>query len=459
MIGVVEAIQGVVGSRGVLTGEDVSQRIISPFENKSCEVLAIIRPSSTDELSRVMQLCHKHGQPVVPLGGMTGVVGGAVAKPSDIAISLERMTAIEVFDNEAGTLTVQAGVPLQRVQERAEEEGWLFALDLGGRGSATIGGNIATNAGGNSVLRYGMMREQVLGVEAVLADGTVISSMNRMLKNNAGYDLKQLFIGTEGTLGIVTRAVLRLRPLPRSTQTAFVALENFGNVSALLHRVQRELNSNLSSFEVMWNNFYHLQVEESGKHQAFLPTNYPFYVILESRGSDPERDEEQFVSVLGNLLEDGTVIDAVIAGSKAQAEQIWAMRDDFEPAIKTMSPIIPYDVSMVIPDMESYVEDVLNSLKAQWPGARALVFGHLGDGNLHLVVTVGDGSESARRAVNDVVYKRLAQIGGSISAEHGIGLEKKDYLTYSRTDAEINLMKCLKAALDPKNILNPGKVI
>jgi FAD/FMN-containing dehydrogenase len=182
-------------------------------------------------------------------------------------------------------------------------------------------------------------------------------------------------------------------------------------------------------------------------------------VILESRGSDPERDEEQFVSVLGNLLEDGTVIDAVIAGSKAQAEQIWAMRDDFEPAIKTMSPIIPYDVSMVIPDMESYVEDVLNSLKAQWPGARALVFGHLGDGNLHLVVTVGDGSESARRAVNDVVYKRLAQIGGSISAEHGIGLEKKDYLTYSRTDAEINLMKCLKAALDPKNILNPGKVI
>jgi FAD/FMN-containing dehydrogenase len=352
-------------------------------------------------------------------------------------------------------MTVQAGAILQNVQEQAEEHGWHFALDLGARGSATIGGNISTNAGGNSVVRYGMMREQVLGLEAVLADGTVLTSMNSMLKNNAGYDLKQLFIGSEGTLGIVTRAVLRLRPLQGAVQTALVALNNFADVGALLRRLGVELEGKLNSFEVMWNSHYRLLAEESGRHQAFLPVDYPYYVLVESCGNDQAREEEHFTGVFGALLEQEAIADAVIAQSGQQADQLWEMRDDIEALVLALYPIIPFDISLPIRDMESYVANVESEIKRRWPGTRVVTFGHLGDGNIHL----GIGPVEDEYAVQSVVYQHLAEVGGSISAEHGIGLEKKPFLSCSRNEAEIALMKTLKSALDPKNILNPGKII
>ena len=452
---IIAELEKIVGERGLLTGKDVSARPNHAWGLGSCEAKAIVRPTSTDELSQVMALCHAQGQTVVPLGGQTGLVDGFTCNPGDIGISFERMHQIEQVDTAAGTMVVQAGTPMQVVQERAEKEGWLFAVDFGARGTATIGGMISTNAGGNSVVRYGMTREQVLGLEVVLADGTVLTAMNEMLKNNAGYDLKHLFIGSEGTLGLVTRAVLRLRPKTRSIQTALVALDCFDDVVGLLRRLGVELEGKLSAFEVMWRNHYHFLTEETGKHQQFLPVDYPYYVLLEAQGADQERDEEQFMSVLGSQMEAGHVADAVICQSSQQAEQLWEMRDDVETLAQAIFPIAAFDVSLPIREMEAYVSDVEAELAQKCPGTRLMAFGHLGDGNIH----VGVGPVEDRHAVESIVYGRLTKVNGSVSAEHGIGLEKKAWLHCSRSEVEIGLMKTLKATLDPKNILNPGKVL
>jgi FAD/FMN-containing dehydrogenase len=351
-------------------------------------------------------------------------------------------------------MVVQAGAVLQNVQEAAEEAGWQFAVDFGARGTAQIGGMIGTNAGGNSVVRYGMMREQVLGLEVVLADGTVLSNMNEMLKNNTGYDLKHLFIGSEGTLGIATRAVLRLRPRARSVQTAFVALDSFADVAGLLRRLGVELEGKLSSFEVMWRNFYHFMTEESGKHQAVLPADHPYYVLLESEGADAQREEEQFMAVLGALMEEGHVADAVICQSSQQAAQLWEMRDDVESLAVAVFPPAIFDISLPIREMEAYINDLEAALADKHPGMRLISFGHLGDGNIHL----GIGPVEDKHAIETLVYERLGQVGGSVSAEHGIGLEKREFLPHSRSPDEIAVMRVIKQTLDPGNILNPGKI-
>ena len=259
----IKKIEKVVSPGGVLLGEDVSNRSDTWPPTGACMARAIVRPASTVEVSAVLKLCHSAGQAVVTHGDLTGLVGGAVAGQQDIVVSLERMNKLEPVDVSNRTVTVEAGVPLQKVHEAAEQEDLLFPLDLGARGSCTIGGNISTNAGGNSVIRYGMMREQVLGVEAVLADGTIISSLSGVIKNNTGYDLKQLFIGSEGTLGIVTRAVLRLHPLPRSCNTALVAVEGFAQVGSFLREMDSALGGTLSAFEVMWNDFFDLIAGEA----------------------------------------------------------------------------------------------------------------------------------------------------------------------------------------------------
>ena len=450
----IEQLRNIVGDKGLLTGDDVSSRPNESWGRGSCPARAIVRPASTEELSAVMKLCHAQGQTVVPWGGLTGLVDAITCREEDVVISLERMNTIEHIDAEAGVMTVQAGAVLQPVHEAANDAGWQFAVDFGARGSAQIGGMIGTNAGGNSVVRYGMMREQVLGLEVVMADGTVISSMNEMLKNNTGYDLKQLFIGSEGTLGIVTRAVLRLRPQARSVQTAFVALDSFADVAGLLRRLGVELEGKLSAFEVMWRNFYHFMTEESGKHQAVLPTNHPYYVLLESEGADPVREEEQFMAVLGTLMEEGHVADAVICQSSQQAAQLWAMRDDVETLIHATFPPAIFDISLPIREMESYVDDLASTLAERYPGTRMVTFGHLGDGNIHL----GIGPVEDKHAIESLVYERLGQVGGSVSAEHGIGLEKREFLPHSRSPEELALMRTLKQSLDPGNLLNPGKI-
>ncbi len=457
MTTLIDDLKQALAPDAVLGGAEGAERFQSPWTRLG-EPLAVVRPASTVQVAKVLRLASAAGVPVVPWGGRTGLVDGCVADGA-VALSLDRMAAIERVDAAAGTLTVQAGCILQTACEAAAGEGLLLPLDLGSRGSATIGGNIATNAGGNRVLRYGMMREMVLGLEAVLADGTVIDAMNPLLKNNAGYDLKPLFIGSEGTLGVVTRAVLRLRPAPVSQDTAFIGVEHFDDLPRLLRRLERGLGGNLSAFEVMWADFHDLVTSAPARGRPPLEGRYPWYVLVESLGADPAIDAARFEACLGAALEDGEIADAVLARSKAEREAMWALRDDVAQTARN-GPIVTFDVSLPIPAMNAYVGAVQAALADHWPDlGPPLVFGHLGDGNLHIIARVPALTPEHRHMAEMIVYRPLASLGGSISAEHDIGLQKRDHLDLTRSPPEIALMRRLKAALDPRGILNPGKII
>ncbi len=457
MAQIIEELTALLPSGGVLTGADVSARSAGWGTAAPNRARAIVRPRSTAEVAAVLGLAHKHRQPIVPLGGATGLVQGGIASEAEIQLSLELMNQIEDLDPVNRVAIVQAGAPVQTVQETVEAKGLFLPLDLGSRGSATIGGTISTNAGGNRVIRFGMMRDMVLGLEAVLADGTVLSSLNRILKNNAGYDLKQLFIGTEGTLGIVTRAVLRLREQPRSVATALLAAESLAQVQTLLKRVDGGLGGMLSAFEVMWNDFYRLVTTPPAQSRPILGQSFPYYIIVEAMGGAPETDQERFEALLAGCIEDGLVSDAVIAKSEAERGAIWAMRDDVGQVLQ-MGNIFTFDVSMPITEIEGYVDDVRGGLARRWAEPRQVVFGHLGDGNIHVVIGVGQSDPDTRHGVEDIVYGALKGRHGSVSAEHGIGIEKKAYLGVTRSPEEIEIMRRLKTTLDPEGILNPGRI-
>jgi FAD/FMN-containing dehydrogenase len=449
-------LRSIVGDWGVVTGDPLHARQYDPFAGEiRAEVL--VRPRDTAQVSAVLRLCHSRGQVVVTHGGMTGLVYGTAARASDLILSIEALNQIESVDLPGRTMRVQAGVTLQRAQEEAERFDLMFPLDLGGRGSATIGGNISTNAGGMRVVRYGMMRSLVLGVEAVLADGTVLGSLNRMLKNNSGYDLKQLFIGSEGTLGVVTRADLRLVSRPRSQGTAFVGCPDFASVIKLLGVMDAGLGGQLSAFEVMWPEFYELTTTPPAINTPILQRGHGLYVLIEALGGDPQSDAERLEQALGQAMEQGLIADAVIAKSDLERRAMWAPREDVFQT-RRYGPTHNFDVSLAISDMPGYLDTLRRELPKCAPGARIIVFGHIADGNLHIVVAAGEAHEATFEAVERCVYESLRPISGSISAEHGIGLERKAYLGISRSEAEIATMRALKKALDPRGILNPGKV-
>jgi len=452
-----ERLAEIVGREALLTDNDVRSRATSWADQSPCQALALVRPASTGQVSQVLAACHAAGQPVVPMGGLTGLVKGCAAGPGEIGLLFDRLNRIENVDPIGRTMTLQAGVAVQTVQDEAEKHGLMYPVDFGARGSAQIGGSVATNAGGNGVIRYGMTRDSVLGLEAVLADGTVISSMNRMIKNNAAYDLKHLFVGSEGTLGVITRLVLRLREQPRSTQTAFVACASFQDVIAVLKHMDASLGGSLSAFEVMWNEFYRLVTTSPAKGTPPLAQDFPYYILMEASGGDAVRDQEQFEAALGEAIESGIVADAAMATSKAQREAMWGLRDDVEQMFRMGMPVA-FDVSLPLADMEAYVAEAVQRLEREWPAYRRFVFGHLGDGNLH-IIACGPPSAEARHGIERCVYEPLGKRNGSVSAEHGIGLEKQPWLPLSRSPAELELMRRLKQTLDPKGILNPGRVL
>ena len=455
-----DEIRAVVGDVGLIVGADVGKRAADWLGLSTCRARAVVRPATTDELSAVMKLCHAARQPVVPAGGLTGLVHGTDAGPEEVQISFERMRSVLSIDPVGRTMLVEAGTPLQAIHEAAAEHGLCYPVDLGSRGSCTIGGNISTNAGGNTVVRHGMTRDNVLGIEVVLADGTVISSLNHLLKNNAAYDLKQLFIGSEGTLGLVTRAVLKLQPQPVSEATAIVALAGFQQVQDLFVHCGRRLGGLLSSFEVMWREHYELIAVQSGRHVPPLPPGHGCYVIVEATGTNPARDEELFAEAMGEALEQGIADDIVIAASKAQRAGIWKVREDVEGIFFATAPACTFDVSLPIVAMDAYVKTIQQEAARRWnEETRVLVFGHIGDGNLHIVVAPRPWGETSRHEAETIVYEPLRALAGSVSAEHGIGLEKRDWLGVSRTANEIAMMRQLKAMLDPLGLLNPGKVL
>ena len=449
----IDALVQALGQGTVLLGDDVTQRGAGIWRSDNIQAQVLVRPQTTEEVSIAMRLCHEFDQPVITHGGLTGLVESALTTAADVIISTERMQAIEAINPLERTMVVQSGAVLQTIQEAAEAEGLMFPLDLGARGSCTIGGNISTNAGGNRVIRYGMTRDMVLGLEAVLADGTIVSSMNQMIKNNAGYDLKQLFIGTEGTLGIVTRAVLRCRELVRSKPTALVGVPGFSELARFLKVADRGLGGCLSAFEVMWQNYFRLVTQPPAQGTAPMSSDYPFYVLVEALGAD----DETLQAMLAEAMEQGLVSDAVMAQSEAQRLQLWGLRDDVEQTFQH-GPVFVFDVSLRIPYMEGYVNEVNQRLERHYGQVINYTLGHMGDGNLHFVVHVGSGDVADRRKVESCVYEPLRDIGGSVSAEHGVGLEKKPYLGISRSDPEVTLMRHLKRSLDPKNLLNPGKI-
>lgn len=452
------ALRAALPPAAILEGDALAGRMAGWSRSDAIQATMLVRPETTDEVSTALALCHAHRQPVITHGGLTGLVRGADTTPADLVLSTERMRRIESVDPAQRVAVVQSGVTLQAVQEAADAQGLSFPLDLGARGTATIGGNASTNAGGNRVIRYGMTRDMVLGVEAVLADGTVIPAMNRLIKNNTGYDLKHLFIGSEGTLGVITRLVLRLREKPARQDVALVGLPSFEALVGLLKHMDRALGGSLSAFEAMWPEFYALVTTPPAKGRAPLPHGHAFYVLIESSSGGAPGDAERFSAAFEQAMELGLIEDAAIAQSKAEAAAIWALRDDVVQ-FRQWGPIFSYDISLPIGSMQSTIDTIRQSVARRWPEHRLWVLGHLGDGNLHVIVRIDDQSPQAKAEVDAILYGGLEAIGGSVSAEHGIGLAKKDWLGVSRSPAEIALMRSIKAALDPLGILNPGRIL
>jgi FAD/FMN-containing dehydrogenase len=452
--GLVETFTRELGSGGVLTGEDVAARSCDPFVHVPPASAAILRPRSTAEVASILAQSHRAGQKIVLHGGRTGVSGGAMADESELVLSLERMNRIVEVDPVGGTMTVEAGVALETVQDAAAAHDLFYPIDLGSKGSATVGGTIATNAGGNRVIRWGMTRQNVLGLEAVLSDGTVLDLQNRFLKNNSGYDLKQLFIGSEGTLGVICKAVLRLVPKPRTQHVALVSVDRFDQVLDLLARARAM--QQLSAFEVMWQDYY--AIISADPTRRLVELNPAFYVLIEAMGHDEAGDEAVFSALLERAFADGLLVDAVLSRSSKQAEDIWRVREGSDMLVREMAPFISFDISVDIRRADEFVSAVRAALAETFGVYRSIAFGHLGDSNLHIGVHVGPDTRSREREIEQCVYDVLRRFSGALTAEHGIGTSKRDFLPQHISPAALATMRQVRRALDPDGMIN-GNVL
>lgn len=412
----------------------------------------VLRPRDTAGVAEAMKACAAAGQKLVVQGGRTGLCGGARALPGEVVLSLERMTRVERVEPMAATVVAEAGAPLQAVQEAADAAGLCFGVDIGARGTATIGGNVATNAGGIRVLRYGTFRAQVLGLEAVLADGSVLSSMKGLAKDNSGYDLAHLFVGSEGTLGVVTRACLRLHPKPATQAAAWCAMPSLDAALALLRLLRARLGNLLGGFEILFEPLVGDMAAGLGIAPP-LPLASPVHVLTDIQGLASGADEEAFSAVLAEALEAGLARDVVLSQSQREYQSLWALRDDCNRYLFSLPPMVGLDVSVPLPRMAAFLAEAEGKARRIDPACLIYVFGHLGDGNLHYMVAT-----ESPEAVTKALFECLAGHGGAITAEHGVGLDKKAYLPLVRSPAEIAAMRRLKAAFDPGNILNPGRV-
>ncbi|MEP3437042.1 MAG: FAD-binding oxidoreductase [Hoeflea sp.] len=412
----------------------------------------VLRPTNTAEVSASLAACNDFRQPLVVHGGRTGLSGAHRIRDGEGVVSLERMTGVGKVLHESATVLASAGAPLQVVQELAQANGYLFGVDIGARGTATIGGNLATNAGGIRVMRYGMFRAQVAGLETVLADGTILSDLRGLEKDNTGYDLKQLFVGSEGTLGVVTRAVLKLHPKPFDAVNALIAVSSLAAAISLLERLRKQFRSALSAFELMLPEAFDGAVDYL-KVQRPITSHAPFYVLAEIETSANSAELDAFSACLMEVLEEGSASDAVISQSSREYQALWDIRDSMADYIRTLDNIVGGDISVPVNRMEAFLSQSKAAVRAIDPLTRFFIFGHLGDGNLHYVIS----SPQAREAISRV-YQLAADHGGSISAEHGIGVDKKQWLHLVRSEAEIVTMRRIKTALDPNCILNRGRI-
>ena len=431
------------------------------------ETALIVRPASVAEVAAVVKLCAQSGTAVVPQGGNTGLVGGQIPFPGDNAIllNLSRMNRIQMIDLLNDTVTLEAGVTLAALQSAARDAGRLFPLHLASGGSAQMGGLISTNAGGNAVLRYGMMRDLVLGIEAVLPDGQIWNGLRGLRKDNTGYDLKQLFIGGEGTLGIVTRAVVKLFPAPQCVETAMLGVPDVASAIALLPVLRAAAGDQLTGFELLPRIGVEFVLRHIPGARDPMAAPYPWYVLIEiSSGYEASIVRAMLEAVLANAASKGLVKDAVIAQTQSQARALWALRENLSDVQKLEGASIKHDISVPVSAIAEFITRASAVVTAMLPGIRPVPFGHMGDGNVHFNLSQPIGMDSAAFLArwdefNKIVHDIVADLGGSISAEHGLGRMKRSEITRYKSALEMGLMRAVKHALDPKGIMNPGKLV
>jgi FAD/FMN-containing dehydrogenase len=460
----IDKFRAIVGDKYALTdAADIAPYLVEErnlFQGRSPLVL---RPGSTAEVAAICRLASAHRIALVPQGGNTGLVGGQTPHNGEVVISLKRMDKIREIDTASNTMTCEAGVVLQVAQQRASDVDRLFPLSLGAEGSCTIGGNLSTNAGGTAALAYGVAREMALGLEVVLADGRVLNALSKLKKDNTGYDLRNLFIGAEGTLGVITAATLKLFPKPRAIETAYVGLKSPADALRLLSISQVEAAGSLTSFELLADIAVDFSIRHGIDIRDPLQSKHPWYVLMElSSPRDDARDTLEVILAEG--MEDGIVDDAVIAANLGQRQAFWKLRDEISAAQKPEGGSIKHDISVPVAAVPAFIEEANAAVVKLIPGARPVPFGHLGDGNIHYNVSQPIGADSADflirwHEVNAVVFDIVLRMGGSISAEHGIGVLKRDELPDVKDKVAIELMRSIKAMLDPLGIMNPGKVL
>jgi len=460
-------LAAIVGEKHVLTqAGDMAAYLAEPRDLFHGRARCVVRPGSTAEVAGVLRLCNEMGVAVVPQGGNTGLVGGQIpgqGAREEIVLSLKRMDRVREVDPASMTMTVEAGLTLARVQEEAEGAGGLFPLSLASEGSCTIGGNLATNAGGTAVLAYGNARDLITGLEIVLADGRVLSNLSKLKKDNTGYDLKHLFMGSEGTLGVITAAVLKLYPRPRALETAFIGLNSPQDALALLNLAQSLAGSDVKTFELMSRFGLEIVLRHADGARDPLSAPHPWYVLLEL-GSQTEGEPETLMKILEAGMERGLVQDAAIAASLDQRNAFWRLRELLSEMQKHEGGSIKHDVSVPVAKVPQFLEEMFIAIETFMPGARPVPFGHLGDGNIHANVSQPVGMDKQAfldrwYEMNEVVHAIVTRLDGSISAEHGVGTLKRDLLPAVKDPVALDVMRAIKLTLDPRNILNPGKVI
>ena len=453
---VIENLFAALDNGVVLTGEALTGRYSHIWKTSSqLEAKAVLLPKSTEDLSTICRICYEHNQPIVLHGGLTGLVGGTESQITDIVISLQRLNQIEEVDTLCRTMTVQAGCILESIHQIAAAHDLFFPLNFGAKGSAQIGGCIATNAGGLRVKRFGMTRNLILGLEVVLANGKIINSLKKIIKNNAGYNLNQLFIGSEGTLGIITRATLKLEEKLVNRTSVFVGLSHFEDAIRLLHFCDLKFSGLLSAYEILWANTFEVL---ASKYKPLFGDKHRFYVLLEVLDNHSQLFKDLVFQVFEEALEKNMIQDAVFAHDAEDHALFWSIREDVEVLNAKAKFQQHFDVSVPINQMASYVEKVTFELAKVKAIEHVFCFGHLADGNLHFVVGKNTAETPLKSMVNEIIYTPLKSIGGSISAEHGIGLEKKEWLSLCRSEEEMEVMLNIKNALDPKHLLNTGKI-
>ncbi|WP_159911593.1 FAD-binding oxidoreductase [Pantoea sp. 18069] len=466
---VLEGLRAIVGEKACIEVASDMQPFTTDYRKLyHGKALAVVLPANTQQVSEVLALCFQHNVPVVPQGGNTSLMGGAVpdAAGDAVVLNLRRMNQVQEIDTVNDTMTLQAGVTLQAARAAAEDAGRLFPLRIGSEGSCQIGGNLSTNAGGTAVLRYGNMRDLTLGIEAVLPDGRIYSSLRGLRKDNTGYDLKQLFIGSEGTLGIITAAVLKLMPLPSASAVAWIAVKDPHAAVELLTEAKRAAGQAVTAFELISGPALALVLESMPQFNAPLPGAHDWMVLIElTSGGDSQGLDAMLMSILEQGMERGLVTDAAIAASIADARAFWQLREEISDAQTREGGSIKCDISIPLSKIADFIADASAQVLALAPDARMVIYGHMGDGNVHFNPLRPKGAPAAAflaenyARVSHAVDGLATRQNGSISAEHGIGVAKRDDLVQCKSPVELELMWQIKRALDPRNLLNPGKVL